>query len=103
LTYKIGVIGDKESVLPFKLFGFMVYYGNDLTAIIQSFDRMVEENFGIIYITEACALQIPERIRQVKNKISTTVVLIPGHEGSKGIGKEEVEKNMKKAVGQNIL
>lgn len=103
MSYKIGVIGDKESVLPFKLFGFTVRYGNDLADISQYFDEMVKANFGIIYITEACALQIPEKIQQLKNKLSTTVVLIPDHQGSKGMGKEEVQKNMKKAVGQNIL
>ena len=26
MTYKIGVIGDKDSVLPFKLFGFDVRF-----------------------------------------------------------------------------
>ncbi|HAY6985454.1 TPA: V-type ATP synthase subunit F, partial [Enterococcus faecium] len=29
--------------------------------------------------------------------------LIPNHQGSLGIGLEEIQKNVEKAVGQNIL
>lgn len=103
VSYKIGVIGDKESVLPFKLFGFTVKYGNNLTEINQTFDEMVEKGYGVIYITESCAQQIDKKIEKIKGQLSPAVVLIPDHDGSRGIGLESVQENMKKAVGQNIL
>ncbi|GBD67489.1 V-type ATP synthase subunit F [Tetragenococcus halophilus] len=103
MSYKIGVIGDKESVLPFKLFGFTVKSGKNLTEISQTFDEMVENDYGVIYITESYAQQIEKKIEKIKGQLSPAVVLIPDHDGSRGVGLESVEKNMKKAVGQNIL
>ncbi len=103
MTYKIGVIGDKESVLPFKLFGFTVRYGINQTAIIEAFDQMVAEGYGVIYITEDCAQQISEQIERFNEQLAPAIVLIPNHDGSKGIGRQAIQKNMEKAVGQNIL
>ena len=103
MTYKIGVIGDKESIMPFKLFGFSVYYGINESVIAESMDHMIAENYGVIYITETCAKQIPEKIESVKSLVTPAIVLIPDHDGSQGIGLAEVQKNVEKAVGQNIL
>ncbi|GGI64790.1 MULTISPECIES: V-type ATP synthase subunit F [Enterococcus] len=103
MTYKIGVIGDKESIMPFKLFGFSVYYGLNETVILESIDHMIAESYGVIYITEACARQIPQKIESVKKLLTPAIVLIPDHDGSQGIGLAEVQKNVEKAVGQNIL
>lgn len=103
MSYKIGVIGDKESVLPFKLFGFTVRYGNDLQAIETAFDELVAANYGVIYITEACAQQIEAKIDLFNDRLTPAVVLIPNHDGSKGVGRQAIQKNMEKAVGQNIL
>ncbi|MHC5267824.1 V-type ATP synthase subunit F [Enterococcus sp. LJL98] len=103
MTNKIGVIGDKESVMPFKLFGFSVFYGINEQVIAESLDKMIDEKYGVIYITEACAKLVPQQIEKTKQMLTPAVVLIPDHDGSLGIGLEEVQKNVEKAVGQNIL
>ncbi|MBM7709612.1 V-type ATP synthase subunit F [Enterococcus lemanii] len=103
MTYKIGVIGDKESIMPFKLFGFSVHYGINEAAIKQALEKMVAEKYGVIYITETCAKQIPQQIAALKQHLTPAVVLIPDHDGTKGIGLNEIQKNVEKAVGQNIL
>lgn len=100
---KIGVIGDKESVMPFKLFGFRVFYGIDAVVIAESLEEMIQEKYAIIYITEACAKLVPQQIEKTKQMITPAIVLIPDHDGSQGIGLGEVQKNVEKAVGQNIL
>ncbi|MGX7197273.1 V-type ATP synthase subunit F [Enterococcus olivae] len=103
MSYKIGVIGDKESILPFKLFGFTVRYGNDVATTTSAFDEMIEAKYSVIYITEDCAQQIMEKIEKFNDQLSPAIVLIPTYEGSKGIGRQAIQKNMEKAVGQNIL
>lgn len=103
MYYKIGVIGDKDSVMPFKLFGFRVYYAIEESLIAKSMDQMIDEGYGVIYITEECAKLIPEKIESVKNLLTPAIVLIPDHDGSQGIGLAEVQRNVEKAVGQNIL
>ena len=51
MTYKIGVIGDKESVLPFKLFGFTVFSDTKKEAVLQAFLQMASEGYGVIYLS----------------------------------------------------
>lgn len=103
MTYKIGVIGDKESIMPFKLFGFSVFYGVNETVINESLDQMIEEGYGVIYITEACAKQVSQKLEKTRTLVTPAIVLIPDHDGSLGIGLSAVQKNVEKAVGQNIL
>lgn len=104
MTYnKIGVIGDKESILPFKLFGFTVRYGIEKKTVEQAFNEMIKEEFGVIYITEPCAQWIQDQIERYHSALTPAIVLIPNHDGALGIGSQAIQNNVEKAVGQNIL
>lgn len=103
MKYKIGVIGDKESVLPFKLFGFSVFFATEEKGIKKALRHLLKEECGVIYITEDCAKQIPSEIAHYQKLPTPAIVLIPNHDGSLGIGLENVQQNVEKAVGQNIL
>ncbi|EPI01009.1 ATP synthase, subunit F [Enterococcus faecalis 13-SD-W-01] len=103
MAHKIGVIGDKDSVLPFKLFGFDVRYAVSDREVRKGIEEMAQKNYGVIYITEHCASLSPETIDRYKEKMMPAIVLIPNHTGTLGIGAEEIQKNVEKAVGQNIL
>ena len=52
MTHKIGVVGDKDSVLPFKLFGFDVRYGTTKQTVRQAIEEMAKNEYGVIYVTE---------------------------------------------------
>lgn len=103
MNYKIGVIGDKESVLAFKLFGFTVYFANETIEINEAFDQLIEKEYGVIYITEQCASKIMDRIASYQNKMTPAILLIPDHEGSRGIAQSRLQESMRKAAGQNLL
>jgi V/A-type H+-transporting ATPase subunit F len=103
LAYKIGVIGDKDSVLPFKLFGFDVRYGHSGKAVRQSIEEMANSKYGVIYVTEQCADLAKETIQRYKEEVSPAIVLIPNHQGTMGTGLSDIQKNVERAVGQNIL
>lgn len=103
MASKIGVIGDKSSVLPFKLFGFEVHYAISERQIRETIETMAKSNFGVIYITEEAAELAKETIERYKDKVTPAIILIPSYKGSKGIGRAEIEKNVEKAIGQNIL
>ena len=101
--YKIAVIGDKDSVLAFRALGVHVFTaieGNDARRII---DKLAKEGYGIIYITEQLATDIPETIQRYNNEVIPAVILIPSNRGSLNIGLENINKNVEKAVGSNIL
>ncbi len=103
MTHKIGVVGDKDSVLPFKLFGFDVRNSTTKLEIRRAVDEMAKQEYGVIYLTEQCAKEIPETIERYKGQLTPAIILIPSHQGSLGIGMNEIQKSVEKAVGQNIL
>ena len=103
MSHKIAVVGDKDSILPFKILGFNGYPCHDAQTARRMIDELSEEEVGIIYVTEAIASQIPETIRRYDAEISPAIILIPNHKGSLGIGKSRIQENVEKAVGQNIL
>lgn len=103
MIHKIGVIGNKESVLPFKLFGFDVRIGTDGKMIRQAIFEMAKEEYGVIYITEQCAAMAKEAVEHYEQSTIPAIVLVPGNQGILGLGKEKVQRNVEKAVGQNIL
>lgn len=103
MTHKIGVVGDKDSILPFKMLGFDVRFATEANEARRSVDGLAKEGYGIIYLTEQLAELIPDTIRRYDALVKPAVILIPNHSGSRGIGKKRVQENVEKAVGQNIL
>lgn len=102
MAHKIGVIGDKESVLPFQLFGFQVNYAVKEAEVKEAF-RQLLKTCSIMYITEKSADMIPEEIAKYHQQVVPAIILIPDYDGSRGIGLSMIQDNVEKAVGQNIL
>lgn len=103
MALNIAVVGDRDSVLPFKILGFKVFACSTAQDARETIDRLAAEKYGIIYLTEALAAQIPDTIKRYDATITPAVILIPNHSGSLGIGKKRIQENVEKAVGQNIL
>lgn len=103
MTHKIGVIGEKSVVLPFKLFGFDVHYQMPKKELRQTIRAMAEANYGVIYLTETLAELVPELLAHYKEVMTPAIILIPNHQGTLGIGKQAIEDSVEKAIGQNIL
>lgn len=103
MGHKIGVIGDKDSVMPFKLLGFEVSYAVSSRQIRETIEKMAELKFGVIFITEDAAKLVTETIERYKTEVIPAIILIPSHKGPSGIGRQEVQQNVERAVGQNIL
>src|SRR5699024_9250586 len=103
MASKIGVVGDKDSILGFRMLGFDVRFVNDGKEARKEIDKLAEENFGVIYLTEQIAELIPDTIDRYDSMMTPAVILIRHHNGSRGIGTAHVEKNVEKPVGQNTL
>jgi V/A-type H+-transporting ATPase subunit F len=103
MSHKIGVVGDKNSVLPFKMLGFSTHFAYDGETAKNIIRDMEKDGYGVIYVTEELAAEIPEYIRTFDSKVIPAIIMIPNHSGSKGLGKKRVQENVKKAIGQNIL
>lgn len=102
--HKIGVIGDKDSVLCFKAFGMDVYpVAEENPENRKLVDKLAREGYGIIFVTEQTAQHISETINKYDQATTPAIILIPGAAGSMGIGLERIRKNVERAVGINIL
>lgn len=101
--YKIGVLGDRESVLGFKALGLEVFPAEDPAQARTLLHRLAKEDYAILYITETLAAAIPEEMARYRKTLTPAVILIPGKEGSLGLGMNNVKAAIEQAVGADIL
>lgn len=101
--YKIAIVGDKDSVLAFKILGVDVYISLDAQEARKITDRISKESYGIIFVTEQVAKDIPETIKRYNSELIPAIILIPSNKGSLNIGLANIDKNVEKAIGSNIL
>ena len=69
---------------------------------LRSLTREGEE-YAIIYIEEALAAQLSHEIDKFKDSPTPAIILIPGREGSIGLGQSALKAAVERAVGTNIL
>ena len=100
---KIGVVGDKDSVLAFKAIGIDVFPVVEADEARKTVDKLAMEGYAVIFITEQVAQNIEETIERYNKMITPAVILIPSNQGSLNIGMKRIQDNVEKAVGVNIL
>ena len=101
--YKIAVMGDMVSVLGFKALGLETCPAATPDEGREALHRMAKENYAIIYMTEQLAAQLQPEIARYKDALTPAIILIPGKEGSLGIGMANVKTAVERAVGADIL
>ena len=100
---KIGVVGDKDSVLAFKALGIDVYPVVEYDEARKTVDRLAKDNYAVIFVTEQVAQGIEETIERYNKEVLPAVILIPSNQGTLNIGMQKISNNVEKAVGVNIL
>lgn len=103
MSHKIGVLGNDNSVLIYRMLGFDVYQTANDAEASRKIDELAQDDYGVIYVTESVAENILETIHRYDDEILPAIILIPDHTGTRGIGKKRVQDNVEKAVGQDIL
>ena len=101
--YKIAVLGDADSVLGFKALGLDVFPVDSVEKAKSTLRRLAKEDYAIVYLTEQLAVHMDEELNRYKDALTPAVILIPGKEGSLGIGMANVKKSVERAVGADIL
>ena len=101
--HKIGVVGDKDTILPFKALGLCVYPVITKEEARHSIDEMAKNNFGIIFVTEQIAILVKETIERYTDKIVPAIIVIPNNQGTLGLGLSKIDEYVEKAIGSNIF
>lgn len=103
LMYKVGVVGDKDSILGFLALGIAICPAYDADEIKKAVHKLVEAEYAIIYITEQASLLVKEYIAKFKDNQLPAIIVIPGIGGSMGLGMNEIRESSKRAIGADIL
>jgi V/A-type H+-transporting ATPase subunit F len=101
--YKIAVVGDQDSVLGFRALGLEVHSVDNVDQAKKVVHDLARDNCAIIYLTEQLAAQMQPEIARYKDMLTPAIILIPGKEGSLGIGMANVKTAVERAVGADIL
>nr|WP_187119276.1 V-type ATP synthase subunit F [Clostridium polynesiense] len=103
IMHKIGVVGDKDSVLAFKALGIEVFPVVETEEARKTIDRLALTGYAVIFVTEQVAKDLDETIERYNRQLLPAVILIPSNQGTLNIGMQRISDNVEKAVGVNIL
>ncbi len=103
MNNKVGVIGDKDSILAFKAGGLDVFDASDASEAKEYLKQLIKEEYAIIFITEDLAVKNADLLKKAKVKPFPAIVPIPTSKGSTGFGLSGVKKDVEKAIGIDIL
>lgn len=101
--YKIGVIGDRESILGFKALGLAVFPCDKADEAKKVLKKIAGEEFAIIYVTEQLYQYMGDVIADYAEQKLPAIIPVPSKDGSLGIGIQGVKKSVERAVGADIL
>lgn len=100
---KIGVIGDRDSILGFKTLGLDVFPVTEPEQASRLVHRLAKEGYVVLFMTEAVAKDLEETIERYKAVPYPAIILIPGNQGTLGLGMKGIKDNVEKAIGADIL
>lgn len=103
---KIAVIGGRETVMGFKALGldvFPVSTAAETKDTLRHLTSSTENEYAIIYMEETVALGLEAELDKYKDKPTPAIILIPGREGSLGMGQAALKAAVERAVGSDIL
>jgi len=101
--YKIAVMGDYDSIYGFATLGLDTFPVNDPEYGAAQLKRLAEDNYAVIYMTEALASDLKKEIERYREVMKPAIILIPGISGNTGAGIAGVKKSVEQAVGSDIL
>ena len=88
--YKIGVMGGRETVMGFKALGLDVFPVDSADEARHTLRRITsgESEYAILYLEDSP---------------TPAIILIPGRDGTLGLGQSALRSAVERAVGSNIL
>lgn len=102
MTERIAVVGDWNSILGFRALGLETYPATSPEQAKDILRRLAKENCAVVYLTEQLARDMADTLRRYKDALRPAIILIPGREGSLGIGQSQIESAIKRAIGTDI-
>ena len=102
---KIAVVGGAETVMGFKALGLEACPVANTEEARETLRRLTKdsEDYAIIYVEENLAQELQHEIDKFKDVPKPAIILIPGREGTLGLGQTALKAAVERAVGSDIL
>ena len=103
--YKIAVMGGRDTVMGFKALGLDTYPVSDAAEAKSVFSKITapDEEYAVIYLEEGLSLDLTQEISRFTNRVYPAIILIPGRDGSQGLGLTALQDAVIRAIGTDIL
>lgn len=101
--YKIGVIGDYDSICGFSALGLNIYPVEGIDEAKDTLTRLAEGGYGIIYVTEQYLSQMQEEQDLYREKQLPAIIAIPSVRENLGMGRAALKRYVEQAVGSDII
>lgn len=102
--YKIGMIGERDSVMGFMALGFSVHEAANAEAAGKLLHALAKDpSYAVIFIVENYAEELEEEIALYKDSPMPAIISIPGRSGSTGYGTESIRSAVERAVGVDLF
>lgn len=101
--YKIGVIGDYDSICGFAALGLDIFAQTDAEGARAQLKTLAESGYGIIYITEQYIEKMRDEMEKYRGELLPAIIPIPSVGTSSGFGRACVKKYVEQAVGSDII
>lgn len=101
---KVAVLGDPATVLGFGGLGFETIAlepGMDLVGTLKQL--VFSDEYGIIYITNALAVEATQFLDEIKNRALPAIIPIPMGPPAPALGQIALKDAVRRAVGFDIL
>ncbi len=103
MSSKIGAIGENDVMLIFKAVGVDVYPAASVEEAANHLRKLAAEDYGIIFITETIADKLDPIIRKYSDRITPSILVVPGIGKRNNYAIERLRQAIIKAVGADIL
>jgi len=101
--YKIALIGNRDTIIGFKLLGVSLFPTSKKDEAVEILDKLVKEECAVIFVTEDIASQIYEEIERLQKTSFASITTIPNKLEKKYLGLKILRRNIEKAIGTDIL
>ena len=103
--YKIAVVGGSDTVVGFKALGLDIYPVSNPEEAKREFAKVTspDENYAVVYLEENLSKSLSHEIARFTDRVSPAIILIPGRDGSQGLGLTALHDAVLRAIGTDIL
>ncbi|MBN1233187.1 MAG: V-type ATP synthase subunit F [Candidatus Coatesbacteria bacterium] len=103
--YEMAIIGEIDSILPFRALGLEVYEAESSNEVIKIIKQLFrQKTYKVLIVTETYFEEVyPVSSELEKKSFYPSVIFIPSNQGSKQLGLQKIRKIIERAVGVDLL